>query len=151
MFQNSVLMKYRPFFYFLQRHAGKTAHEVQKVYINTSRWYYETGFRRYVRALDNAKISPSLLSVDDPQAETLSGVLLYLILLQLSLFLVFFLLRNGLHFIPSDNENHIFAPTREEIMTGTEYASAKDDDVTLAFQTSEKNYVRAKEKRKIQL
>jgi hypothetical protein len=54
--QTSILVKYRPFFAFLQRHAARAAHEVQKAYVSTAQWYYETGFRRYVRALERIRL-----------------------------------------------------------------------------------------------
>lgn len=53
--QTSILVKYRSFFAFLQRHSARAAHEVQKAYISTVQWYYETGFRRYVRALERIR------------------------------------------------------------------------------------------------
>ena len=53
--QTSILVKYRSFFAFLQRHAARAAHEVQKAYISTVQWYYETGFRRYVRSLERIR------------------------------------------------------------------------------------------------
>ncbi|MBW0524702.1 hypothetical protein O181_064417 [Austropuccinia psidii MF-1] len=53
--QSSFLLKYRPLFAFLQRHSARIAHEVQKAYVGTARWYFETGFRRYVRALEKIK------------------------------------------------------------------------------------------------
>jgi hypothetical protein len=55
IFHISILNKYRSFFAFLQRHSARAAHEVQKAYISTAQWYYETGFRRYVRALDRIR------------------------------------------------------------------------------------------------
>ncbi|GAA94732.1 uncharacterized protein L969DRAFT_87539 [Mixia osmundae IAM 14324] len=57
--QTSVLLRYRELFAFLQRHALKTAHEVQKVYLTHIRWYYETGFRRYVRSLERIRARSS--------------------------------------------------------------------------------------------
>jgi predicted Ser/Thr protein kinase len=55
MLQSSILTKYRSFYAFLQRHAARSAHEVQKAYVSTAQWYYETGFRRYVRALERIR------------------------------------------------------------------------------------------------
>lgn len=55
IFHISILNKYRSFFAFLQRHSARAAHEVQKAYISTAQWYYETGFRRYVRALERIR------------------------------------------------------------------------------------------------
>ncbi|KAH9822627.1 Sac2 family-domain-containing protein [Melampsora americana] len=54
--QASVFLKHRSLFGFLQRHATRTAHEVQKAYIGTVKWYLETGMRRYVRALEKIRI-----------------------------------------------------------------------------------------------
>ncbi|KAI9629797.1 hypothetical protein KEM48_012623 [Puccinia striiformis f. sp. tritici PST-130] len=53
--QSSFLLKYRPLFAFLQRHSARIANEVQKAYVGTARWYFETSFRRYVRALEKIK------------------------------------------------------------------------------------------------
>ncbi|PLW07704.1 hypothetical protein PCASD_01743 [Puccinia coronata f. sp. avenae] len=53
--QSSFLLKYRSLFAFLQRHSARIAHEVQKAYVGTARWYFETSFRRYVRALEKIK------------------------------------------------------------------------------------------------
>lgn len=53
--QSSFLLKYRPLFAFLQRHSARVANEVQKAYVGTARWYFETSFRRYVRALEKVK------------------------------------------------------------------------------------------------
>ncbi|EGG02504.1 uncharacterized protein MELLADRAFT_117551 [Melampsora larici-populina 98AG31] len=53
--QASVFLKHRSLFGFLQRCAARTAHEVQKAYLGTIRWYLETGLRRYVRALDKIR------------------------------------------------------------------------------------------------
>ncbi|KAF8517831.1 Sac2 family-domain-containing protein [Gautieria morchelliformis] len=49
--QTSILLKFRPLFLFLQRHAPPVASEVQRAYIGAARVYYETGFRRYARSL----------------------------------------------------------------------------------------------------
>lgn len=62
--QTSILVKYRSFFAFLQRHAARAAHEVQKAYVSTVQWYYETGFRRYVRALE--RIRARSVAKEDP-------------------------------------------------------------------------------------
>lgn len=60
--QSTILLKYRDFFTFLQRHAARQAHEVQKTYISTAQWYYETGFRRYTRSLEKIRVClPSVL------------------------------------------------------------------------------------------
>lgn len=55
--QTSVLLKYRPLFSFLQHYALDVATEVQHAYVVAARVYYETGFRRYVRALKWIKVS----------------------------------------------------------------------------------------------
>lgn len=49
------LSAYKPLFDFLRRHAARQAHEFQKAYAQTARWYLETGFRRYVRALEKVR------------------------------------------------------------------------------------------------
>ena len=54
--QNIILTRYRPLFAFLQRHSPRAAHEVQKAYVSTAQWYYETGFRRYVRSLERIRL-----------------------------------------------------------------------------------------------
>jgi len=64
IFQSSVLTKYRSFYAFLQRHAARSAHEVQKAYVSTSQWYYDTGFRRYVRALEKVRLRS--ITKEDP-------------------------------------------------------------------------------------
>ncbi|KDE05415.1 hypothetical protein MVLG_04210 [Microbotryum lychnidis-dioicae p1A1 Lamole] len=54
--QTFVLLPLKPLFDFLRRHAARQAHEFQKAYTNTMRWYYETGFRRYVRTLEKVRV-----------------------------------------------------------------------------------------------
>ncbi|KAM0754633.1 hypothetical protein T439DRAFT_321664 [Meredithblackwellia eburnea MCA 4105] len=54
--QTSHLLPLKPLFDFLRRHAARQAHEFQKAYVSTVRWYYETGFRRYVRALEKLRL-----------------------------------------------------------------------------------------------
>ncbi|GAA5917089.1 hypothetical protein JCM6882_009491 [Rhodosporidiobolus microsporus] len=49
---HSSLLRLKPLFDFLRRHAARQAHEFQKAYVATVRWVLETGFRRYVRALE---------------------------------------------------------------------------------------------------
>jgi len=70
--QSSFLLKYRLLFAFLQRHSARIAHEVQKAYVGTARWYFETSFRRYVRALDKIKGRgwAKVGLVGDPQSTT---------------------------------------------------------------------------------
>lgn len=58
--QQSVLRPRRPLYVFLQRLAPRQAHEVQKFYVSTAKWYFETGFRRYVRALERIRVRSSL-------------------------------------------------------------------------------------------
>ncbi|KAJ8523544.1 hypothetical protein ONZ45_g119 [Pleurotus djamor] len=53
--QTSVLMKYKPLLSFLQRQAPNVFLEIQRSYIGAARTYYETGFRRYIRALTSIK------------------------------------------------------------------------------------------------
>ncbi|EHS63485.1 hypothetical protein, variant [Puccinia graminis f. sp. tritici CRL 75-36-700-3] len=68
--QSSFLLKYRPLFAFLQRHSARVANEVQKAYVGTARWYFETSFRRYVRALEKIKARgwTKVGLVGDPQS-----------------------------------------------------------------------------------
>ncbi|GAA5980753.1 hypothetical protein JCM10908_001765 [Rhodotorula pacifica] len=49
------LLALKPLFDFLRRHAARQAHEFQKAYVQTVRWYLETAFRRYVRALEKIR------------------------------------------------------------------------------------------------
>ncbi|GAA5922647.1 Vps52p [Sporobolomyces koalae] len=49
---HAELSAYKPLFDFLRRHAARQAHEFQKNYTTTLRWYFETAFRRYVRGLE---------------------------------------------------------------------------------------------------
>ena len=49
--QTSILLKYRPFYSFLLRESPNLAKTVERGYVNAARSYYETGMRRYVRAL----------------------------------------------------------------------------------------------------
>jgi hypothetical protein len=51
------LLALKPLFDFLRRHAARQAHEFQKAYVQTVRWYLETAFRRYVRALEKIRTS----------------------------------------------------------------------------------------------
>ncbi|KAK4055129.1 Vacuolar protein sorting-associated protein 52 [Microbotryomycetes sp. JL201] len=54
---HAQMLPYKPLFDFLRRHSTRQAHDVQKAYSNTVRWYYETAFRRYVRSLEKIRIS----------------------------------------------------------------------------------------------
>ncbi|KAK0538710.1 Vacuolar protein sorting-associated protein 52 [Tilletia horrida] len=51
--QSSVLLAqhYRPLYAFLARHASRVSIDVQRAYVAAARLYFETGFRRYTRAL----------------------------------------------------------------------------------------------------
>lgn len=49
--QTSLLLKYQPFFAFLYRQSPRLAKQVERGYVNAARAYYETGMRRYARAL----------------------------------------------------------------------------------------------------
>ena len=49
--QTSLLLKYQPFYAFLYRQSPRLAKQVERGYVNAARSYYETGMRRYVRAL----------------------------------------------------------------------------------------------------
>ncbi|KAK8854712.1 hypothetical protein IAR55_003451 [Kwoniella newhampshirensis] len=53
--QTSMLLKYQPFYAFLLRHNPKIAKQVERGYVNAARSYYETGMRRYARALGQIK------------------------------------------------------------------------------------------------
>lgn len=54
--QSDQLVPLKPLFDFLRRHSARQAHEFQKAYVSTVRWYYETGFRRYVRGLEKLRL-----------------------------------------------------------------------------------------------
>lgn len=54
--QSTILLPVKPLFDFLRRHSARQAHEFQKAYTSTIRWFYETGFRRYVRALETIRL-----------------------------------------------------------------------------------------------
>ncbi|OXC67365.1 hypothetical protein AYX13_04086 [Cryptococcus neoformans] len=49
--QTGVLLKYQPFYAFLLKQAPRLAKQVERGYVNAARAFYETGFRRYARAL----------------------------------------------------------------------------------------------------
>lgn len=49
--QTSLLLKYQPFYTFLLRQSPKHAKHVERGYVNAARAYFETGVRRYARAL----------------------------------------------------------------------------------------------------
>ncbi|BGP04589.1 Vacuolar protein sorting-associated protein 52 [Rhodotorula toruloides] len=59
---HTTLLRLKPLFDFLRRHAARQAHEFQKAYVQTTRWFYETGFRRYVRALEGVRTSKAAIS-----------------------------------------------------------------------------------------
>jgi hypothetical protein len=54
--QSSLLLKYQPFYGFLQRQAPSVAKQVERGYVNAARAYYETGMRRYARSLGVVKV-----------------------------------------------------------------------------------------------
>ncbi|WWC63385.1 uncharacterized protein I303_105985 [Kwoniella dejecticola CBS 10117] len=72
--QNSLLLKYQPFYAFLYKHNGKIAKTVERGYVNAARSYYETGYRRYARSLglisaknvERAELIGSLSSMETP-------------------------------------------------------------------------------------
>ncbi|WVO14388.1 hypothetical protein L204_102021 [Cryptococcus depauperatus] len=49
--QTSILLKYQPFYSFLQRQSPRIAKHVERGYVDAARAYYETGMRRYTRSL----------------------------------------------------------------------------------------------------
>ncbi|GMK57343.1 hypothetical protein CspeluHIS016_0401770 [Cutaneotrichosporon spelunceum] len=49
--QTSLLLKYQPFYAFLLRQSPRHAKQVERGYVNAARAYFETGIRRYARAL----------------------------------------------------------------------------------------------------
>ncbi|KAK4689843.1 vacuolar protein sorting-associated protein 52, partial [Tremellales sp. Uapishka_1] len=49
--QTSLLLKYQPFYAFLHTNSPRLAKQVERGYVNAARAYYETGMRRYTRAL----------------------------------------------------------------------------------------------------
>ncbi|GAA6058538.1 hypothetical protein JCM10212_006977 [Sporobolomyces blumeae] len=53
---HASLSTYKPLFDFVRRHSARQAHDVQKNYVATTRWYYETAFRRYVRTLEGLRV-----------------------------------------------------------------------------------------------
>ncbi|ORY35497.1 putative suppressor of action mutation 2-like protein [Naematelia encephala] len=53
--QTSLLLKYQPFYGFLVRQSPRLAKQVERGYVNAARAYYETGMRRYARALGQIK------------------------------------------------------------------------------------------------
>jgi hypothetical protein len=52
--QTSLLLKYQPFYAFLLQ-SPKIAKQIERGYVNAARAYYETGMRRYTRALTSIK------------------------------------------------------------------------------------------------
>ncbi len=53
--QTSLLLKYQPFYAFLLRQSPRHAKQVERGYVNAARAYFETGIRRYARALGTIK------------------------------------------------------------------------------------------------
>ncbi|TKA55335.1 hypothetical protein B0A53_02259 [Rhodotorula sp. CCFEE 5036] len=78
------LLALKPLFDFLRRHAARQAHEFQKAYVQTVRWYLETAFRRYVRALEKIRTSstPQQQQSSEPIGIVNAGVDASLALLQ---------------------------------------------------------------------
>ncbi|GEM06179.1 vacuolar sorting protein, Vps52/Sac2 family protein [Rhodotorula toruloides] len=72
---HSTLLRLKPLFDFLRRYAARQAHEFQKAYVQTTRWFYETGFRRYVRALEGVRTSKAAVAVvtSEPIGSVSSG------------------------------------------------------------------------------
>ncbi|KAI9512249.1 vacuolar sorting protein, partial [Russula earlei] len=74
--QTTLLLKYRPLYAFLLRHAVSVATEVQKAYVAAARTYYETGFRRYMRSLGWIKTRTTekdvglVSALDSPEKQT---------------------------------------------------------------------------------
>ncbi|BGP52858.1 hypothetical protein JCM8202_003940 [Rhodotorula sphaerocarpa] len=75
------LLALKPLFDFLRRHAARQAHEFQKAYAQTVRWYLETAFRRYVRALEKIRTGQPQ-QASDPIGVVNAGVDASLALLQ---------------------------------------------------------------------
>jgi hypothetical protein len=48
-------LKYQPFYAFLLRQSPRIAKQVERGYVNAARAYYETGMRRYTRALSTIR------------------------------------------------------------------------------------------------
>lgn len=58
--QTSLLLKYQPFYSFLLRQSPKHAKQVERGYVNAARAYFETGVRRYARALGQIRARSQL-------------------------------------------------------------------------------------------
>ncbi|BGP36679.1 Vacuolar protein sorting-associated protein 52 [Rhodotorula kratochvilovae] len=69
---HATLLSLKPLFDFLRRHAARQAHEFQKAYAQTTRWYLETAFRRYIRALE--KIRTARAAVPTEPIGSVAGV-----------------------------------------------------------------------------
>ncbi|GAA5823300.1 hypothetical protein JCM3770_002190 [Rhodotorula araucariae] len=61
---HATLLSLKPLFDFLRRHAARQAHEFQKAYAQTARWYLETAFRRYIRALEKIRTAHAAVPVE---------------------------------------------------------------------------------------
>jgi hypothetical protein len=72
--QTSLLLKYQPFYAFLHRQSPRLAKQVERGYVNAARSYYETGMRRYARAMGQIKARTTekseLIGVVAPGAAT---------------------------------------------------------------------------------
>lgn len=53
--QTSLLLKYQTFYAFLHRQSPRLAKQVERGYVSAARGYYETGMRRYARALSTIR------------------------------------------------------------------------------------------------
>lgn len=53
--QTALLLKYQPFYAFLLRQSARHAKQVERGYVNAARAYFETGMRRYARALGSIR------------------------------------------------------------------------------------------------
>jgi vacuolar protein sorting-associated protein 52 len=54
--QQQAFLKYRELFAFLAKHHQQLASDICQAYIHTMRWYYQTNFIRYQRALEKLKL-----------------------------------------------------------------------------------------------
>ncbi|KAL1413576.1 Vacuolar protein sorting-associated protein 52 [Vanrija albida] len=74
--QTSLLLKYQPFYAFLLRQSPRHAKQVERGYVNAARAYYETGLRRYARALGQIRLrtpeKPDLIGT--PSSEEVAAI-----------------------------------------------------------------------------
>lgn len=75
--QTSLLLKYQPFYAFLLRQSPRHAKQVERGYVNAARAYYETGLRRYARALGQIRLrtpdKPDLIAVPSSEEVAAAG------------------------------------------------------------------------------